>query len=347
MDQQAILPAVHEQLRKRFGEEAVSHEEQLTELARIPYGISIALSLDLVIGRPGFPAGRLTEIVGLDAAWKSTHGFHALAACQRQGGIGILLETEAAFETMRLRELGVDPTRLIIFHPSVMEEAFEQIEAAIRLLREQERFTGPIVCVWDSIAATPVGAEAAAEYDDEQMAVHARVLAHGLRKLTRQIAKHKVVLIFINQLKQTLNPYGEKYISFGGRAIKYHATLRLEISTTKSSLVTAKDGTPVGMWISAFALKNKVGEPYRKGRYFVTFRTGIDPYHDLLQAGIEIGAVKEIGPGRIVCRKKTMFKSKWPAFVEEAGGVEAVRQRLMSLALQAGRIRPYEAKEAS
>lgn len=341
------LANVRKALTKEFGVDAITTQESLKALAYIPYGVSPqCLSLDLSIGRPGLPAGRLTEVVGLDSHGKSTHGYHLLAECQRVGGVGVLIESESAFETKRLETVGVKVDDLLICQPKTMEEAFMLMERNTILLREGQGFEGPIVICWDSVAGTPASAEAEGAYDDDFMALHARFLSHGLRKLTRLIAKHKVVLVFFNQLKATMQQYGEPDVSFGGKSIKYHASLRIKVYSKKSDVEYDKDGEPVGTWITSTTIKNKLAKPYRKAEYYLSFDHGIDSLSDCQYAAEILGLVKDAGKGRFYFKVKDKFKSllqpDWEGFVTERyGSPQAMRDRLILLAIKKGLLKPY------
>ena len=255
------LKAHREKLQKKFGKGAVVVDKELQALAAMPYGVGAQSNMiNLAIGRPGFPAGRLTEIVGQEASSKSTLGYHILAECQRVGGIGVLVETEETFETSRLKKLGIKVDDLIICQPKHMEEVFAVMEMNIMELRKSH--SGPIVIVWDSVASTPVLEETESEYDDNTMAVAARFLSKAMRKFIRVIAEQKIVVVFMNQLKATLDIYsGEKFVSYGGKAIKFHSSIRLWVKTRKADLEMNKEkgNELIGQMVQVQNIKNKMG----------------------------------------------------------------------------------------
>lgn len=318
MASRGVQDRIRKSLVRKFGSDTISTQEDLQHLSAIPYGLSAqCLTLDLAIGRPGMPAGRLTEIVGLDGRSKSTHAYHILAEVQRVGGIGVLIETEQAFETTRLQALGVDPSSLIICQPHHLEEAFEMMEKSIISIREEHGFSGPVAVVFDSVAGTPSSAETAGEYDGSYMAVAARVISLSLRKLIRLVAHHKIVLVFLNQLKATMARFGEEFVSYGGRAIKYHASLRIHVNMAKKDIVL-KNKEPVGAWITARIIKNKLAIPNGTAKYYMAYDSGICPYEDSKRSGMAIGYVEESGRSGYTIDGERILKKDWTAYVDQA-----------------------------
>jgi recombination protein RecA len=335
------LPKIRQTLQKRFGKDTVLVDKQLQALAHMPYGISCQSNMvNLVIGRPGFPAGRLTEVVGQEASSKSTLGYHALAECQRIGGIGILIETEEAFETTRLKKLRINVDDLIICQPHHMEEAFGMMEMNVLEIRKVH--AGPLLICWDSVASTPVLAETETEYDDDTMAAAARFLAKAMRKFIRTIAENKVVLIFMNQLKSTLDPYsGEKYVSYGGKAIKFHSSVRLWVKTRKMDL-EMEGKEPIGQWIQVQNIKNKIATPFKTTKFFLNFLRGLDQVRDCWDFGIATNQYKELGKGRISYAGKVITKPKYREHMKARyGSMSACRDQLLLEAIKTGQIKPY------
>lgn len=337
------LTTIRNSLTKKFGKGMVLVDKELKALSHMPYGISSqSLAFDLLVGRPGFPAGRLVEIMGQEASAKSTVGYHILAECQRIGGRGILVESEEAFETDRLKRLGIEVDDLIILQPRYMEEAFAMMEQSITELRKV--FSGPIAIVWDSVAATPVLAETENEFDEETMGAAARFLSKAMRKFIRTIASEKIVLVFMNQLKSNFDKYsGEKWVSYGGKAIKFHATLRFILSVRKADLVL-ENKELVGQWIQVRNVKNKISTPYRTGKFYLNFRNGIDQYKDVREVGIQLGVFKDTKAGRTYVKKikKNVQKKHWRKFVKEQwGSVGKCREWLMGKAIKQDLLVPY------
>jgi recombination protein RecA len=332
---------VQQQMLKRFGERNIMSASDLKAMSRITYGISIAPSLDLLIGRPGFPAGRLTEICAPEGSAKSTHAYHILAETQRLGGIGVLLETEQAFEADRLSTFGIDTTKLMLGQPDHLEQAFDMMDMHITLLREKGEFQGPLTIVLDSVAGCPSASEVEKGYDEKGMGAAARVISQSLRKLTNTVARHKVVLVFLNQLKSTMNPYGDPFESYGGKAIKYHASLRLQLAMRKSEIIRDDNKDTIGTKVRVRAIKNKLAMPFREADYTLNFQTGIDLVSDSLQAAVTVGYI-DGKQGRYTFKGNKFQTRQWPQILEEKfGGIHKFRERLNRFAIAQGFLKSY------
>lgn len=310
---------IEKRMRKKYGESSVLQADDLKSLSKITYGVSAkSLTLDLAIGRPGFPAGRLTEIVGLENRGKSAHAYSVLAECQRLGGVGILLESEQGFESERLEKLGVNTSELRLCQPKNIEEAFGMIEDYTVMLRDDIKFDGPIVMVLDSVAGLPSGAEEEGGYDAQYMGLSARIISQGLRKLMWEIAKQKIVLIFLNQLRKTMNKYDSQgeYASFGGLAIGYRASLRMRVHNKASDrIMRGKNAT--GVWMQTTIIKNKIGMPFKMARYLFNYDTGIDKMEDLWQSALVLNIIRPSGGGFFKFGKEIKMKrEQWPEFID-------------------------------
>lgn len=337
-----IQAFIQKTMQRRFGEAATMTADDLKAMSRITYGVSAqCLSLDLIIGRPGFPAGRLIEICAPEGSAKSMHGYHLLAETQRLGGIGVLIETEQAFEEERLSGLGIQTEDLLLSQPQHLEDAFSMIETHITLLRDVAKFQGPVTVVFDSIAGTPSSSEVEKGYDERGMAAGARVISQALRKLITLVARHKIVLVFLNQLRSTMNPYAEPFTSYGGAAIKYHASLRLQFQIRKSENIRDNDKVLIGTRLRARTIKNKLNLPFQDTAYTIYYRTGIDPYLDLLSAGVKIGFL-EGQRGRFSFKGYKFTQDDWPKIVQDKlKGPHALRDRMTTFAIAKGALKPY------
>lgn len=322
-------------IKKKHGRKAARLFSDLTSLSIIPGGISTqCLALDFALGRPGLPRGRLTEIAGKEASSKSTLGAHILAETQRRKGLAILVETESGLDLDRCRAMGVDVENLVLLEPPNMEAAFEYMEEAIELV------TPDTICsmVWDSVAGTQSAAEAEADYDESRMAEHARILARGLRKLMPIVAEKKVALVFINQLKANIGGYGPPDVSFGGRAIPFHSSVRIHLKKKKTEMDV---DIPIGIWVQAFFLKNKVARPFMTADYLVNFVDGIDQYQDLLEVAMEMKLFKKSG-GWYKYKKKSFLRRKMPQFVKaEFGSLSKFKAILKKRAKKQKLVKPY------
>lgn len=333
-------------MEKKYGAGIVSTASDRKALAHIPYGVSAqSLALDLLIGRPGFPAGRLSEICGLEHKGKSTLGYLLLAECQRVGGIGVLIETEHAFESTRLETLGVNTEDLILLQPNYVEQAMDMIEQSMEMLRVKQKFTGPIVIVLDTIARMPSSAELEGDFAQQHMAHAARMISLGLRKLIRPLGMHKAVLVFMNQLTHSMERWGDQYDSYGGQAIKSCASLRIRINYQKKDVVTNEAKQLVGAYVHAYTMKNKLALPFQVGKYYLSFGSGIDPYEDLWLSGSAMGILKP-GKGAFVfkwgAKTARVTHAEWPTFVDKKfKDVVTCRERFTALAIQMKKLTPY------
>lgn len=336
-------------LTKKFGNGSVSNAADRQALAYIPYGISPqCLTLDLLIGRPGFPSGRLTEICALEHRGKSTLGYHVLAQCQRQGGVGVLIETENAFEASRLETLGVDTENLVLLQPTYIEEALDMILQTMIGLRVDSKFTGPLVIILDTVARTPSSAEFEGNFDQQHMAHAARVISQGLRKLVRPLGMHKAVLIFMNQLTHTMNRYGDQLDSYGGQSIKSTASLRIQIEYLKKDLEYSegkKAGELQGARIKAYTMKNKLSLPFQTARYYLNFHTGIDQVDDLWTSAMTLGALR---PSKgtfsfTLGKNQTLIsRDEWEGFImSKFKTTDNLREKLSNMAVEKGKLRLY------
>lgn len=333
------------ELRKEFGNDSVIDESVAAELGYIPDGLTCqSAMLCLIIGRPAFPAGRLTELMGVEGVAKSTAVYHIIAECQRRGGWPILVENEDKFEIERLHMLGIDTSRdkMTIVHPESIEQGLSMMRKAIISLREKRAFTGPIALVWDSVSSACTNAELEAEEGDKVMASAARVLHQGLRRLNPIIAKHKIVAIFVNHLIANLDRYsGDRWVSYGGKAIKKYASLRIILKARKSDLEIEKQN-PVGQWIIASNVKNSIGTPFKATKFFLNFKRGIDQYRDAWYFGIASGLFKEVGKGRISYKGKIITKEGWKKYVDKKwSDIHSCRDSLIKKAIKHGILEPY------
>ena len=329
------------QLRKTLKKTTVTVLKDPKYISTVVDGISTqCLALDLIIGRPGVPVGRLTEVTGLEGHSKSTTAAHLLAEVQRRGGVGVLFDTESGFDIERSEAMGIDTSKLITLSPKNMEDVFENMEHSIITLRKSVGRDTPIVIVWDSVAGTPTKDENAKKYDERTMASAAKVLAQGLRKLTPVMAKYRVAVVFVNQLRDSFGWGRKRPKSFGGHAIRYHASLRIQVRSMQMERDEETD-EPVGIWVEAMVIKNKVGKPFRKAKYFVYFETGIDKYRDLLDSAIHLGVARRAG-AYIKMGKLSIRKSKWKRWIKKSGGWDKVYADFVKYAIENGKMKTYD-----
>ncbi|WAB25015.1 RecA [Lysinibacillus phage vB_LfM_LysYB1] len=237
----------------------------------------------------GYPGGRIIEIYGPESNGKTTVALHAIAETQKLGGTAIFLDTEHALDKRRAEAIGVNLKKLIYAQPETMETLFEYIEEIVLKIKEKAP-DRVVTIVWDSVAATPTKSEIEGDYGDAVMGIHARIMSQAFRKITKIISSHKVVFICINQVRDKMNvSYGEKTSTFGGRALKFYATQRLQVTRVGNY----KEGDVIkGIQCEATVKKNKVAPPFGVAKFNILFRNenaGMDAYGSLLDGGFEAG----------------------------------------------------------
>ena len=257
--------------------------------------------LDLAISnRPhgGFPIGRITEITGLEASGKSLLATHALADCQRQGGLGVYIDTESAVSSEFLEAIGVDLTKMLYVPLETMEDIFEAIESIVESIRKSNK-DRLVTIVVDSVMGASTKVEMAAEFDKDGWATSkAIILSKGMRKITNMIAREKICLIFTNQLRSRLGvSFGDPWTTSGGKAIPFHASVRLRLKTVGQ--IKAKDAKGVeqivGIKTRAQVIKNRMGPPLKSIDYDIYFESGIDNYGGWLEVMKEYKLVSQAG----------------------------------------------------
>lgn len=275
-------------------EDLIQLPEELEATAPAYYISTQTPTLDLAIGKPGIPSGRVTLLYGGEGHGKSTVAYHLLAEAQRIGGVAVLLDTEYAFDLERAKRIGIRPDDLILIHPPTVEESFVVVERVVREVRAVDPHV-PLVVVWDSLAATPAKTEIDKKdyFYDLQPGQQARVLSSSLRKMIRLLATTHVVFVLVNQVRENVGVfYGPKEIMPGGRAIKFYASLIIRV---RREGFVEEDGRRVGIYCVAEVEKNKLAPPFRTANFIITFDRGIDRVANLLEAAILCGLVTKNG----------------------------------------------------
>jgi recombination protein RecA len=249
----------------------------------IPTG---ALNLDAAIGIGGIPRGRITEIYGPESSGKTTLCLHVIANAQRQGGIAAFVDAEHALDVEYSRKLGVDVENLLVSQPDTGEQALEIAELLIRS-------NAVDVVVIDSVAALVPRAEIEGEMGDSHVGLQARLMSQALRKLTGAVNRSRTSVIFTNQIREKIGVmFGNPETTTGGRALKFYASLRLDIRRIGS----IKDGQEViGNQTRVKVVKNKVAPPFRQAEFDVMYNEGISHTGLLVDLGVEHGVVNKSG----------------------------------------------------
>jgi recombination protein RecA len=284
-DQHKALDTTLIAIEKQFGKGSIMRlgENVHMQIDSIPTG---ALALDLALGIGGLPRGRIVEIYGPESSGKSTLATHVVAEAQRNGGICAYIDAEHAMDPVYAAAIGVNVDDLLISQPDTGEQALEIADMLVR--------SGALdVLVIDSVAALTPRAEIEGEMGDTHVGLQARLMSQALRKLTANLSKSKTVAIFINQLREKIGViYGSPEVTPGGRALKFYASIRIDIRRIES----IKDGVEVvGNRTRAKVVKNKCGAPFRQAEFDIMYGQGISREGSLLDVAVELGFIKKAG----------------------------------------------------
>ncbi|MCM8803780.1 MAG: recombinase RecA [Candidatus Omnitrophica bacterium] len=285
MDKEKILEMTISQIEKEFGKGAIMKlgEKRLMEVEVIPTG---AISLDIALGVGGIPRGRVTEIFGQESSGKTTLALQILAQAQKYGGTVAFIDAEHALDPNYAKALGVKLEDMLVSQPDTGEQALEIAEALIRS-------NAIDVVVIDSVAALVPRAELEGEMGDSVMGLQARLMSQALRKLTGYISKSKTAAIFINQVREKIGVFfGNPETTPGGRALKFYASVRLEVRKVDS---IKRGNDIVGSRIKVKVVKNKVAPPFKETELEIYYGQGISKEASLIEAGLSYGIIEKKG----------------------------------------------------
>ena len=317
-EKRKALDAAMSQIEKQFGKGSVMKlgNYDSMNVEAISTG---ALNLDIALGIGGIPRGRIIEIYGPESSGKTTLALHAIAEAQKTGGEAAFIDAEHALDPVYAKKIGVDIDNLIVSQPDTGEQALEIAEALIR--------SGAIdIVVVDSVAALVPKAEIDGDMGDSHIGLQARLMSQALRKLAGTINKTNAIIIFINQLREKVGVmFGNPETTAGGRALKYYASVRMDIRRVES---IKQDGEVIGNRTKVKIVKNKVAPPFREAEFDIIYGKGISKEGSVLDLAVDLGIIEKsgswfsykgekIGQGRENIKKQLAENSKFMDEVEK------------------------------
>ena len=333
-DKKKALAKALGEIEKNFGKGSVMRLGENTGMAieHIPTG---SIGIDLALGIGGLPRGRIIEIYGPESSGKTTVALHCVAEAQKLGGTAAFIDAEHALDPVYAKALGVDIDSLLVSQPDTGEQGLDIAEALVR--------SGAIdIVVIDSVAALTPRAEIEGEMSDSFVGLHARMMSQAMRKLAGSIAKSQCVAIFINQLREKVGViYGSPEVTTGGRALKFYASVRLDVRRTEH---LKEGGVSYGSHTRVKVVKNKVAPPFREAEFDIIYGEGISRTSELVDLGVQYGIInksgawfsmgdKRLGQGRDAAKRY---------FKEHPDEADAVQKQIMA-AVEEERSKQYQA----